>query len=457
VIALLIVLVVLDASPAQQPSASAAALAGPLSCSSRACHGDVGGVGDRNRQPTRFSYSVWSVEDRHAEAYQVLLGERGKAIGRNLNPKIDRPEEDVRCLACHVTPQLASGNLPVQAREQRVFGVGCEACHGPAEKWLKPHAELEWNQLNDQSRRDRYVHSDMTWLRDLNSRAQVCTGCHVGAPVDPARSLPARDVNHDLIAAGHPRLLFEFSAFLANMPKHWSEPDLDPLFEARAWASGQVVSAQSALELLANRAAHAEQKSQPWPEFAEYDCFACHHDLQPSSWRQRRLNATRKLGSLAWETWYTTLLPDVLSNPEWSRMETSLRTAMSQPRPNAGDIRKQALDAVQLLRNEIPAVHQRVARLPETLDRTYLATQTGDWSQARQLALGLLAVHRAAEHRLTQKNPDAVKQEREAVAAIEAWLRQLALPDGSDSPHGFQPDKTFDIQLRTLLERKAKP
>jgi hypothetical protein len=33
---------------------------------------------------------------------------------------------------------------------------------------------------------------------------------------------PWRDVNHDLIAAGHPRLSFELSAFMATMPPHWT-------------------------------------------------------------------------------------------------------------------------------------------------------------------------------------------------------------------------------------------
>ena len=38
------------------------------------------------------------------------------------------------------------------------------------------------------------------------------------APADSRRGMPLRDVDHDMLAAGHPRLEFEFAAFMANIP-----------------------------------------------------------------------------------------------------------------------------------------------------------------------------------------------------------------------------------------------
>src|SRR5207249_2939948 len=118
------------------------------------------------------------------------------------------------------------------------------------------------------------------------------------------RGLPSRDVNHDLIAAGHPRLNFEFGAFLANLPPHWKEKTHKPeeCHNARTWAVGQVVAAQAALELLADRA--DPKKEKPWPEFAEYGCYACHHDLGEPSWRQQRGYGGRTPGALPWSNWY---------------------------------------------------------------------------------------------------------------------------------------------------------
>ncbi|HEV8058888.1 MAG TPA: hypothetical protein VGP68_03395, partial [Gemmataceae bacterium] len=80
--------------------------------------------------------------------------------------------------------------------------------------------------------------------------------------------------------------------------------------EVRAWALGQVLSAQAALELLATR---ASDTGRPWPEFAEYDCFACHHDLKSKSWRAAEQLHGREPGTPNWGGWFTTLLPQALA------------------------------------------------------------------------------------------------------------------------------------------------
>src|ERR1019366_8442978 len=100
--------------------------------------------------------------------------------------------------------------------------------------------------------------------------------------------------------AGHPRLHFEFSAFHAHMPRHW--PDANdragkPDFEARAWAIGQLATAHAALKLLAHRAGVG---AKPWPEFAEHDCLACHHNLRSPSWRQQLGYGKRAPGAIPW-------------------------------------------------------------------------------------------------------------------------------------------------------------
>jgi hypothetical protein len=79
------------------------------------------------------------------------------------------------------------------------------------------------------------------------------------------------DVNHDLIAAGHPRLTFEFEAQLANLPAHWSRAkDVKSHFEA--WRRGELATASQQDKLYAGRAAQ---------EFASHRCFDCHHGLTP--------------------------------------------------------------------------------------------------------------------------------------------------------------------------------
>ena len=57
----------------------------------------------------------------------------------------------------------------------------------------------------------------------------------------------------DLIAAGHPRLDFEFSAYHANLPKHWDRTQdksrNQESLKARLWVAGQVASAEAAAQL----------------------------------------------------------------------------------------------------------------------------------------------------------------------------------------------------------------
>src|SRR5205823_410550 len=246
----------------------------------------------------------WIAHDPHARAYDVLLDERSIVIAKQLG--INAAHEQSLCLKCHVLPEYRSARVAPRFRKED--GVGCESCHGPAERWVNEHYRENW-------RAKTLAEKDALGMRDtknLAGRARTCVRCHVGAP--------GMDVNHDLIAAGHPPLRFEFAAFHANLPRHWDEKkDTTPLkkdpkvdargwadFDGRAWAVGQVTAAEAALELLAER---AQNDKRPWPEFAEADCYACHHNLAPSSRRQERGVRDRTAGRLRWADWYYAMPP----------------------------------------------------------------------------------------------------------------------------------------------------
>ena len=48
-----------------------------------------------------------------------------------------------------------------------------------------------------------------------------------------------------------------------------------------------------------------------WPEFSEYECFACHHDLSNPSPFQTPGHLKGKPGQLPWETWPMAMLPEI--------------------------------------------------------------------------------------------------------------------------------------------------
>lgn len=89
-----------------------------------------------------------------------------------------------------------------------------------------------------------------------------------------------------MIAAGHPELFFEFSAYHARLPKHWptTKERIDTRnFEFQSWLAGQIGCLQSSLELRVGRAARAQLDDRlGWPDLAEQSCFTCHQRMRPA-------------------------------------------------------------------------------------------------------------------------------------------------------------------------------
>jgi hypothetical protein len=274
-------------TPAQ--TANAPRYVGAGSCSAAACHNSHIPHG-----PTGSEYATWITRDPHARAYEVLFNERSKLMQTNLRRNV-AAHEDGRCLRCHVAADYDMAKPPTPYFKSD--GVTCESCHGPASAWVNRHHLDAWQQTTTAEK----LRLGMRDTRSLVGRAQVCATCHVGAA--------GMEVDHELIAAGHPRLHFEFSAFHAHLPRHWSD-DKDRAgkvdFDAEAWVAGQLATAHAALDLLAVRAG----KAKAWPEFAEFDCAACHHRLQDPSPRQKL--GVRKPGSWPWGT-HVALLPIALT------------------------------------------------------------------------------------------------------------------------------------------------
>ncbi len=274
---------------------------GVAGCASSACHGgpasdSLSGILDS--QTWASSATHWLAVDPHTKAYAALESPLADEIMSRMHSKL-KATDDARCLACHTNPALAEGEATPHEQVLRKEGVGCESCHGSASKWL--HSHTTWTA---ESRSIGYEQSGMAKLYDLGERALTCAGCHVGAPADPARGYPVRDMNHDMIAAGHPRLNFDFADYQRRLTPHWFERDrttgklVGPGFEVKAWLVGRAAHAESSTLLRTNREARAKHNDPgtPWPEFADWSCVSCHHKLESSF--------SRKIGTPTWEaTW----------------------------------------------------------------------------------------------------------------------------------------------------------
>jgi hypothetical protein len=378
-------------------------LQGTQSCATSVCHGG-GGLRERLSEHT-----TWLSLDPHARAYETLLRVQAQAIAKNLWAGKALAHEAPRCLKCHVDPNYERA----RPNFRRQDGVGCESCHGASESWLHDHYRPGWQRrgMND--------------TRDLPGRARTCADCHVG--------VPGNEVDHDLIAAGHPALRFEFATYFANLPPHWDvlQDKAKPDFEARAWVAGQLVSASRAMELLAYRA--DPEVNRPWPEFAEFDCFACHHDLQASSWRQKM--AQRPPGSLRRNDWYTAMLPDILTPAKAEKAVKLLDRVREGLEPSNA---KTANPFGSQGRKQIAADARAVSRLlVELADRSADArwlerigtSQRADrnWDEATQRYLALLALQQ-------------IRKDDTALSRIIGELRKsVTFEADRDSPHRFVP------------------
>jgi hypothetical protein len=264
---------------------------GPGSCAATSCHGSVKPVdGSRVLQN---EYSTWILQDKHSRAYQALTGDIGERMARILRLGT-KAEEAPKCLVCH-----ALYTTPEQ--RGRVFeisdGVSCENCHGPASAWLGPHTTRDWPH-------EKSVALGMHDTRNVIHRTEKCLECHLGTK--------EKFVDHEMIAAGHPDLYFELDSFSAVMPRHWKVPRESapgkPAEDAawsgvRDWSAGQAVQLRASMDRLTWRARgeHADKKD-PWPEYSELSCFACHHSLGPAkdSWRQQHAYDGRRAGDPSW-------------------------------------------------------------------------------------------------------------------------------------------------------------
>lgn len=451
------------------------------SCAAAGCHGGDGTrkLADGAIDFSNASLSTWVQKDPHARAYEVLLNARSKQIIQKLGADWLPAHENRRCLVCHSPLEPESSDklalaknpqkLPRGQHEMLLDGVSCEACHGAAEKWMGPHTEHTWR--DTKAAADRAALGFVDLRTNLVERAQACAKCHVGGP--------GRDVDHDLIAAGHPRLNFELSAYHANVPAHWNtavdqrafpvkdQPDGSAL-EAKLWIIGQLTAADAALTLLETRAQAAGNQNGPWPEFAEYGCFACHHDLQAPSWRQQRPAAGRRPGSYPWGTWGFALVPFTDRTQPKAPLSDALRElekTMSAAAPDVTKVQTGTAVARKLIDQEMARVataktltKDEIRGLLQSVVAAGPELSTRDWDAAAQVYLATVSLYQGsllAEGKAVRlKLPN--QSDREVISALEAMRDKLKFPQPPETVARFASPRTFDAQRIEVIHGQLK-
>lgn len=434
-------------SVATEPKSIAMERVGPpsgirtQSCSASACHGSLSP--DPNpSEIRRDEYFVW-LTDPHAQAYRALLGPKSQEMLQRLGvadsqrqPLPGRESEFqqqwTNCLACHETnTHLSPSTAAMPDHEFAGEGVSCESCHGDARDWLHLHYRRPvWAAIGE---------AEKSKLKNVpgspvSDRIKQCATCHVGGAQG--------DVTHDLIAAGHPALKFEYVWYQSRLPRHWKSGRVptersDP---TKRWIIGQVVAAIASLEQLERRAAQQGSDLASWPELAEHNCFACHHGLSAASWRQAvglsGLEAFAKNGEplpVPWGNWNLDVI-QILADQFGSQSAQAAAAAFGRlhqdfkdrKSPDRGWVLEQSASARNLLQAwlaELAVASERdVTRLLQQVVRNRTDQIISSWDKTATIVLGF-----AAGFRESDQIPDVIRTAMDLVR----------FPGDADSPRDF--------------------
>ncbi|WP_254508394.1 multiheme c-type cytochrome [Anatilimnocola floriformis] len=380
-----------------------------------------------------------------------------------------------QCLNCHATwPNVDNTQEPQVPHEQ---GVSCQACHGPGDSWERPHASPWWRLVTPAAKEKLgFVN-----VRDPAVRARVCASCHVG---DFAAG---KFIKHEWYAAGHPPLSsFEYSTYAAWMPAHWQPLSDKPAFEGKDgtdgdfnlgvenrarlrdrnidipeaevrmsfrqanfpnWKPGEpdpftqlprlrdalisnTVVLQVYADLLRDYSVAAQDETQkattPWPEFALYDCAACHHELRSGAGYPNRpfgKNAVGRPPAFVWPTALVNLAVQQAANydpaaaaarlaklqQKQTAFERSLTSALFGKRTEIiGAAQELDAELGQLIRElQASPFDQRAANqaLLQLTDPTRVETR--DYHSARQVAWAFCEIKKDALGIRYNSRPDS--------------------------------------------------
>lgn len=243
---------------------------GVATCAGSTCHGAGEPVAGSNVMQNEFL--IWHRRDPHSKAYSVLRSDRSQRIAERLG--LGPATEADTCLDCH------ADNVPEERRGRRFQlsdGVGCEACHGGAEGWIRSHTS------DEVSHADNVANGLYPTDRPVE-RTRLCLSCHYSHPESP--------MTHRIMAAGHPSLLFETDTFSLIRPSH-HRVDADyrrrktAATPAETWAIGQAVAARTRVRQVRDDVARGGL----FPELYYFDCQSCHHALGDDTWVSRPIVA----------------------------------------------------------------------------------------------------------------------------------------------------------------------
>jgi hypothetical protein len=194
---------------------------------------------------------------------------------------------------------------------------------------------------------------------------------------------------------------------------------------------------QKALERLARRAS-----SSSWPEYAELDCFACHHSLTKpeDSWRQEMGYAGRQPGVPAWNESRYVVFRHIAKrmNPEAAgQLDAAilkLTGLLGERNGNAREIASSATDAAALASQFAQRLNAKTYDQEFTLAVMRSITQDGDSISARGQRAAEQAAMSLDSLFVAYKQNAKIGNEAELRDAINGLFQQVDNPSAYHAP-----------------------
>jgi Cytochrome c554 and c-prime len=422
---------------------------------------------------------TYKEKDKHRLANEVLKGELAQRMGKAL--EIKDVTKDPKCISCH---GVSVGDAEKHESFSESDGVSCVACHGPYREWVNAHVtifpEKGKKGWRDNSPADKEKLYGLADLWNPVKRGNLCFSCHIGGS-DPKEN---KVVTHDMYAAGHPPLPgVEMATFCEQMPQHWQRlaekkpevlrlldktPEKAEFEQTRLALIGGMVSFRQSMQMLASQA-----EETGWPELAQFDCYACHHELKNPGWRRDRPRKGTP-GRPAMREWPTELVKAGLhvlgKEEELTKALQPLQDHFSTtPFGTAATVKAEANKAAAWANDKIEALEKQ----PLT-QKTALEVLRGlcsipddripDYDSARQIAWAADVIY----HELYDgKKPNNSQDIETSLKALEEQLKlklptgkttpiQTALPQNMERLANYDPAK-FKEAMKVLLGRLSTP
>jgi len=468
---------------------------GVAACSTGGCHDNP--VAPNQKDILLCGYDevrIWSQQDKHKDANKVLKNERSKQMAKLLGIKGDLTKEP-SCVSCHGV--VVDDKKYVHEESFDIGeGVSCGVCHGHYSDWVDQHSTFlqrkKWRGLSRKVKEEQFGMRDL-W--DPEKRAALCVSCHIGNAAE------GKVVTHAMYAAGHPPLpSVELATFSDAMPRHWKylaekpanvqkilefDPAKSGLERTEFVVVSALVSFRESMKLLAAQAEDGADPKDPdkgWPELAQFDCIACHHDLKSDSWRQKR-GYPGKPGRPTMRDWASALVPlaivhagrgeaereKKLTGELQAKMKELTADFDAQPFGDPKRVAKTARAASQwadgLLKDLRSTPIDRAGAKSLLLSLSKEAKlRTLDFDSARQFAWAFRAIQNEAEPKWsTNKDVVAALKELDDQLKLELPKGQVEigkdfLKESLDRLNNYEPDrfrKTFEL-LRKVADSELK-